>query len=173
MPRRAIVYIVCSVALSILTFLYYSNFHIHKMDPYPKELHGFSAYLASVLISFPVVHLLMRLRTPIGELSRRLRPTWKTVLVALVVLFLTPLGNLVLIPFPVGFFIVTGFASGRIPDVSSGGMLFLAVLVGFAYLITCLGRPTAARPWGALESIPLYLWTVYVAEILFSGIYYI
>ena len=164
-------YLATSLALSLLLFAWYAAFHIHRIDDFQIRVEGSGAWLLCLLLALAVVHLARHLWRVRAELPRLLRPTRRTLAVAAAVLLLTPILNIVWVPFTFGIWLVLWALAGEVPELTPGSATLFLAFAALAWLATCLARPSTARPRGAPEIVPLYLWTVYAAETLLAGIY--
>ena len=164
-------YLASSLALSLLLFAWYAAFQIHRIDDFQIKPDGPGAWLLCLLLALALVHIAAHLWRVRAELPRLLRPTRRTLAVWAAVLLLTPLLNFYWVPFVLGAWLVLWALAGEVPELTPGSAALFLALAALAWLATCLARPGAARPRGAPEIVPLYLWTVYAAQTLLAGVY--
>ncbi len=170
----AILLIGATLTFSVAIYSYYSQVHIYEMDGYPFKLEGVSAYIGSIVASFPLMYFIFLFWRSRKFMGNVFFPSTKKLVIGLVVWFLTPVANLMWIPLPVGTPLIESFLIGGL-SLNAIEKMFPLFLIAFipAYLAVCLSQSQNASFGKQFSRILLYLFGCFSLATLISGITYI
>ena len=168
MRNPIVQFVLLSLVISLGLYVYRTYFYTFFSG---YELEG-NMVIAASLATGILTAIFLTLFRPALPLSWGVfRPTVKSLSLSILVFIITPMANLVFIPFPAG---LATFV--RLAEIMSGKnypspvpSLLLIIIFAMAFIVTCLSASLQSRALGIFS----YLLVVYSAEILFFGVGYI